>query len=176
MKSPSTVPISSVCPVRGSYQNSVVPLGAPYGCAGSNGCRFSCWACQRCALVGVDTGRGWTTASVAGMVAGVGNTVARAMGEANGAVVASRTPEVASGSAPVGRGDDSTDGLGRGVVLITSGCPQLVNTNTNSRILRQRTAFTRTSVLKLYNARQRLSTKPIDRPRDSQLIVLVMMR
>src|SRR5262245_17719875 len=61
-------------------------------------------------------------------------------GGADGGVVVSRTPEVASGAARDDCGGCPVGCVARGVVLITSGCPQLVSTN-SSKKLHQRTAF-----------------------------------
>jgi hypothetical protein len=67
---------------------------------------------------------------------------------------------VASGPAPVGRGFGVVSGVARGVVLIASGCPQLVSTKTRNKSLQQRTTSHicfRTFVLKLYSLQPELS-------------------
>jgi hypothetical protein len=68
-----------------------------------------------------------------------------AAGEASKAVATgvagtvAELPGVASGAALVGRGVCAVGGVARGVVLIASGCPQLVSANTSSKSLQKRT-------------------------------------
>ena len=78
-----------------------------------------------------------TTAEVGvGTGSGVGIAAAVARGEVTAAL--SGVPGVASGAARVGRSVDAVGEVARGV-LIASGCPQLVSTNTSNKSLQQRT-------------------------------------
>src|SRR5262245_25683802 len=70
---------------------------------------------------------------------GSGNGVGAAAGVAVGAGTVSEGTRVASGAARVGRDVGVVCGVARGVVLIASGCPQLVSAKTSSRSLQQRT-------------------------------------
>ena len=73
-----------------------------------------------------------------GMGRGVGVT-AKLAGDCAGVGAVSGEARVASGVAPVGRGVRVVGGVARGVVLIASGCPQLVSTKTSNKSLQQRT-------------------------------------
>jgi hypothetical protein len=74
-----------------------------------------------------------------GVGAGKGIVSAGGLVGAGVADVVSRMPGVTSGTALVGRGVDAVGGVARGVVLMASGCPQLVSANTSSKSLQKRT-------------------------------------
>ena len=76
-----------------------------------------------------------TTSSV-GIAIGVGVAMKVALGAVGTIVVMAR---VASGAWRVRRGVGAVCGVARGVVLIASGCPQLVSATISNKSLQQRT-------------------------------------